>query len=117
PSKVSPTVFEPRRPSLSSGLPTCSPLAPPSTRKQLNPLLPSLEVRAHTTSTPAYWPEVIHCLAPSSTQPLPARVAVVFSAPASEPACGSDKANAPATAFPEVSAVTCFCFWASVPKA
>jgi hypothetical protein len=67
--------------------------------------------------TPARSPEVIHCLFPFSTQPSPERCARVSSAEASLPACGSESANAPATAFPEVSRVTCRCFCSSVPKA
>ena len=59
------------------------------------PCCPAADVRAQTTITPAYAPEVIHCLLPLSTQLSPLRTAVVRSAPGSEPACGSESANAP----------------------
>ena len=85
--------------------------------KAESPPGPRPPVRAQTTITPAWSPEVIHCLAPLSTQPSPRRVARVSSADASLPAWGSESAKAPATAAPEVSRVTWRCFCASVPKA
>ncbi len=59
---------------------------------------------------------MIHCLLPLSTHLSPRRTAVVRMARGSEPACGSESANAPTTASPEVSRVTYFSRWASVPN-
>ena len=66
--------------------------------------------------TPARSPDVIHCLLPSSRQPCAVRLAVVDIAAGSDPACGSDKPNAPTSAAPEVKAGTSAAFCASVPK-
>ena len=96
-SNESETVLDARSPILSSCRPTWSPLVPPSTRKQLIPLLPSTPVRAQTMITPARSPEVIHCLLPLITYSLPSRRAVVRSAAASEPACGSERPKLAAT--------------------
>src|SRR5690606_25478014 len=74
-------------------------------------------VLAQTTMTPATSPLVIHCLAPLRTQRSPRRSAVVVIAAGSEPACGSERAKAPATYSPEVSRVTYFRFCSSVPAA
>ena len=101
-SKARDTVLEARRPILSSCLPTWRPLLPPSTRKALIPLVPGSPVRAQTMITPARSPEVIHCLLPSITYPAPSRRAVVRSAPASEPAWGSERPKLAATKRPEV---------------
>jgi hypothetical protein len=60
------------------------------TIKALMPLRPAAgSVTAKTIATCAFWPEVMNCLVPLSTQRLPWRLALVLIAAASEPAPGS----------------------------
>ncbi len=115
-SKVSGTVSEARRPSLSSCLPGLRPGVPPSTRKVEMPRVPGPPVRAHTTITPAREPLVIHCFCPRSRHPPGTRSAVVRMEPGSLPASGSLRAKAPQRCSPEVSRGTWRCRCASEPK-
>ena len=68
------TVLEPRRPILSSGAPTRSPRAPPSTRKHERPRAPlasgGRRARPHDEDRRPCSPPEIHCLLPRSTQSL-----------------------------------------------
>ena len=95
-SSVRGTVLEARSPILSSALPGFIPGFPRSTRKQEIPRVPAPPVRAQTTNTPAWAPEVIHCFCPSSRYPPSTLVAVVLMPPGSLPASGSLRAKAPA---------------------
>ena len=72
---------------------TCS----ASRTKALTPPAPGVSgsVRAKSRNVPAYRPFVIHCFAPVIRQPSPSGSARVRSAPASDPASGSVRANAP----------------------
>ena len=62
----------------------------------LIPLAPPCGVvLAITTYTPAWYPFVIHCLEPLSTQPSPTRLAVVRMPPGLEPKSGSVRPKQP----------------------
>jgi len=65
----------------------------------MKPLIPRLpapgSVTAKTIAMLPFLPEVMNCLTPLRTYPLPAGAALVRRLAASEPACGSLRQNAP----------------------
>ena len=84
----------------------------------LTPRAPAVawSVRANSRKVPEYRPFVIHCFAPVIVQPSPDGSAFVRIAPASEPASGSVRANAPRCS-PRASGGTKRDFCSSVPYA
>jgi hypothetical protein len=103
-SKVSGTVFEARRPSLSSCLPTLQPgRAPCSTKKPRSPWSPGRRCAPTPRRRPAYAPEVIHCFCPSRIPP--SRCAPRGAHAAGVAAgLGLAERERPGDVFPEVSA-------------
>jgi hypothetical protein len=79
------------------------------------PFLPApLSVTAMTMATSPFWPLVMNCLTPLITYASPSLMAVVRSADASLPVCGSVRQNAPSIS-PCASGVSHCFFWAALP--
>ncbi len=113
------TVGEARRPILSSFFDTRN---PGRSGVRMNAEMPfdlrrasGVSVRTIAMITPACVPLVTQAFAPSRIQSSPSRVACARMAEASEPASGSERANAPSSS-PRASGLRKRCFCSSLAK-